>query len=71
MAVAVSRRLGKAVVRNRIRRRLREAFRAEMGALREGLDVVVTALPGSEQADFVLIRSALRAALRKAGACGD
>ncbi|MBI4092497.1 MAG: ribonuclease P protein component [Candidatus Kerfeldbacteria bacterium] len=37
----------KATVRNRLRRRLREALRAQLRGLPNGLDIIVTARPGS------------------------
>ena len=41
LGIAVSRRLGKAAVRNRWKRRLREAFRRERAVLPGGIDFVV------------------------------
>jgi ribonuclease P protein component len=41
LGVTVSRRVGGAVVRNRVKRRIREWFRAEARALPGGVDVVV------------------------------
>lgn len=63
-AWAVSRRVGKAVVRNRVRRRLREAMRSL--PLREGYDVVVTARPESAAASYQELRAELALLLRRA-----
>lgn len=65
---AVGRRLGGAVVRNRIRRRLREALRQELFGVPPGTDVVIVARPGCLDAHFGGLREALRIALKKAGA---
>ncbi|MGC8792692.1 MAG: ribonuclease P protein component [Bryobacteraceae bacterium] len=46
------RSLGKAVVRNRIKRRLREAVRLNLEKLAPGWDVVITARPGAADAPF-------------------
>lgn len=46
----VSRAVGPAVVRNRVRRRLRHLIRSELGALPPGTLVAVRALPASAQA---------------------
>jgi ribonuclease P protein component len=43
LGVTVSRRVGNAVVRNRVKRRIREWFRRDGGALVAGRDVVVIA----------------------------
>ncbi|MBA4040088.1 MAG: ribonuclease P protein component, partial [Planctomyces sp.] len=45
LGLAVGRRCGGAVVRNRIKRMVREAFRLEQGSIPAGLDVVVSVAP--------------------------
>ena len=54
---AVSRRVGGAVVRNRVRRRLRELMRALPPG--SGFDVLVSANPGIVHANFEELRAAL------------
>ena len=61
---AVSKKIGHAVVRNLVKRRLRAAFRAELPLLRKGL-YVVTAREPIAQADFARITSSLQYLLRK------
>ncbi len=48
----VSRALGGAVVRNRIRRRLREAVRLNLPALAAGYDVVINPKRSADTAEF-------------------
>ena len=43
LGLTVGTKLGKAVIRNRTRRRIREAYRLHEGALRLGYDIVVVA----------------------------
>ena len=63
---AISSRLGGAVVRNRIRRRLRESVRRlNEGADCQGLDVVVIARTGAVEADFTELDSTLRRLVRR------
>lgn len=56
LGLTVSRRCGGAVVRNRIRRRLREIFRQESPSLSAGWDIVLTARPAASDAPFHELR---------------
>ena len=61
---AVGKRVGKAVVRNRVKRRLREAVRAYRPA--GGCDVVVIARPAAAGAEFARLSAALRSLFARA-----
>ncbi len=61
---AVSKRLGGAVQRNLVRRRLREA--ARLAAARPGWDIVVIARVPAARASFHELRAALEQLLRRA-----
>lgn len=67
----VSKGVGGAVVRNRVRRRLRGAVLEHQARIPGGTDVVVRALPPAAEATYARLaedlRSALGSALRKAG----
>ena len=54
---SVSRRVGKAVVRNRVKRRLREVLRQT--PLKAGWDVILIARPAAAAADYVSLRKAV------------
>ena len=62
---ATGRALGGAVVRNRVKRRLREIVRALPVA--EGWDVVLNARSGAVGADFSELANAVAGLMRKAG----
>ncbi len=62
---SVGKRLGKAVLRNRIKRRLRESTR-ELPS-RTGWDVVLIARQGASTATYKTLRDALRDLMRSAG----
>jgi ribonuclease P protein component len=65
LAVAAPRSLGRAVARNRSRRRLREAFRAAITPLKggQGYDVVIVTRPDVAAASFGDLRLAAATAL--------
>ena len=59
VGLSTGRRLGNAVVRNRVRRRLREALRASDSWPRGGWDLLVVARPESAQASYRELQEAL------------
>jgi len=64
--LSTGRRVGGAVVRNRVRRRLRAAIRAHAAELEPGWDVLLVARPPSADADYAALDRALRGVLRAA-----
>ena len=52
LGITVTNKLGKAVVRNRIRRRLREIYRLDEDRLETGLDMVIVARGRSRGATY-------------------
>jgi ribonuclease P protein component len=68
VGITVSGRVGKAVARNRIRRRLREALRTRLPKLTLGRDVLVIARPPSAQATWPELNQALDLLLKRAAA---
>lgn len=63
---AVSKRVGKAVVRNRVKRVLREAARRALPGLVPGWDIVVVGRPPLAEAPYAEVADALAAMLRQA-----
>ena len=61
---AVGKHVGKAVVRNRLKRRLREVVR--QAAIRPGYDVVVTGRPAATATTYLQLRTALMDMLARA-----
>lgn len=55
----VSRKVGNAVVRNRVKRRLREAIRHQMAGIPSGKDVVVIAHPQAANANMSVLSEEL------------
>jgi ribonuclease P protein component len=66
VGITVSRRVGKAVVRNRVRRRIREAARLLFPRLAKGYDLVFVARPRSAGADWSGVKMAVEQTLGRA-----
>ena len=71
LGYTVSTKLGHAVVRNRVRRRLREIYRLNAPALRQGWDIVVVARQRCVGADYHKMDAAFLRACRELGLCRE
>ena len=67
VGITVSKRLGHAVVRNRVRRRLREVYRLNEERFLPGWDIVVVARSRCISADFQKLTEAYLSLAEKAG----
>jgi ribonuclease P protein component len=65
---SVSKRIGKATIRNHVKRLMREAVRQELRSLRPGLDMVLIARPAAATATYREIESVTRHLLESSGA---
>ena len=68
--LSTGRKLGGAVVRNRVRRRLREALRVMAPSFQPGWDVLIIARPAIVEADHDALVGALRRILQRGGVLG-
>jgi ribonuclease P protein component len=68
--MATGRALGSAVVRNRIRRRIREVLRALEADIQPGWDVLLIARPALVAADHATLVTTLRRQLGRGGVLG-
>jgi ribonuclease P protein component len=59
----VSKRVGTAVTRNTVRRRLKAICATHLLELREGVDVVIRALPAAADAEFAVLNTEVRRGL--------
>ena len=57
----------KAVVRNKIKRRLRELVRINLKRIKSGIDGVLVALPGIEKKEFYELEEIIERLFKKAG----
>lgn len=66
-AFVAGRKVGGAVQRNQMKRRLREVVRRQLPHLRPGSDCIIIALPAATQATFADLEAGLTAILTRAG----
>ena len=67
VGITVSKKLGHAVVRNRVRRRLREIYRLNEATFQPGWDIVVVARTKAVHTDFEKLTQAYLQLAEKAG----
>lgn len=65
VGLAVSRKVGSAVVRNRVRRRLRELVRAHASGWKSGVDIVLVARAAAAAAPYAALGTALAELARR------
>lgn len=67
LGIAVSRKIGKAVVRNRLKRYVREIYRTHRTLLAENAHIVLVARPAAADLDYAACEEAIRKLLREGG----
>ena len=67
VGITVSKKLGHAVVRNRVRRRLREVYRLHEAAFAPGWDIVLVARSKAVSASFPQLTQSCLSLAKKAG----
>lgn len=67
VGITVSNKIGKAVVRNRVRRRLREIYRLHEAEVFRGTDLVIVARGKSVDAEYLQLEKAFLKACKQLG----
>lgn len=67
LGLTVGTKVGKAVTRNRVRRRLRESYRLREGSVKTGYDLVVVARTAAAEARFRELDRHLASLLKRLG----
>lgn len=65
LGVSVSKKIGKSVVRNKVKRRIKEAFRTSYGSIKRGFDVVISVKEDVKNADYKEIKKQMIVLLKK------
>ncbi len=67
LGITASKKLGKAVVRNRAKRRIRELYRTNIGKLKSGYDFVIVARSKTASVDYSTLLSAFLSGAEELG----
>jgi len=65
LGISISKKVGKSVVRNKIKRRIKEIFRKSLAEIKKGYDVVITVKPQAADADFKTMESEIKSLLKR------
>lgn len=71
LGMAVSRKVGGAITRNRVKRYIREFYRTSRDCLDEDTRIVVVARPGAGNLSFAECQDELRQVIRQGGAWSE
>jgi len=65
LGVSISKKVGKSVVRNRLKRRIKEIFRNNFKNIKKGFDVVISAKPEIAKTEYLKIAREIRNTLKR------
>jgi ribonuclease P protein component len=65
--ISISKKVGKAVSRNRIRRLIKESLRLNFSNIKQGNDIVIVARVGSNELDFATTQSSIKSLIKRHG----
>ncbi|SHM18495.1 ribonuclease P protein component [Caldanaerovirga acetigignens] len=65
LGVSVSKKIGRSVARNKVKRRIKEAFRTSYDSIKKGFDVVISVKEDVKKADYKEIKGQMIVLLKK------
>lgn len=65
LGVSISKKVGKSVVRNKLKRRIKEIFRQFMENIKKGYDIVISVKPEMTDAEYDRIKKEIKNILKR------